>query len=48
MNETDRLLERARVYWESGHVIPLDLFAQMNEAGMDVQRLEDDYMKDEE
>lgn len=44
----ERLINTARCYWENGHVIPLDLFAQMNEAGLDVQRLEGQYLTDEE
>lgn len=45
---TERLIDRACGYWENGHVIPLDLFAQMNEAGLDVQALEDKHLTDEE
>lgn len=44
----EQLITRARGYWESGHQIPLDLFAEMNEAGLDVQALEDTYLTDEE
>lgn len=45
---TEHLITKARMYWESGHAIPLDLFAEMNEAGLDVQALETQYFNDEE
>lgn len=45
---TERLIDRACGYWESGCVIPLDLFAQMNEAGLDVEALEDKHFSDED
>jgi hypothetical protein len=41
--DTEALIERARLYWEQGFTIPLDLFVEMNNAGLDVETLEDKY-----
>jgi hypothetical protein len=40
----DFLICRARPYWERGHSLPLDLFAEMVSAGLDVVSLEEQYM----
>lgn len=45
MDDTDVLIERAKLYWEEGHILPLDLFAALNEAGLNVEALEDQYLK---
>ena len=39
------LIRRARKFWDHGKNIPMDLFAEMNSAGLDVQSLENKYMK---
>jgi hypothetical protein len=46
-NIQERLLNRARDYWVAGHQLPIDLYAQLAEAGMDVPKLEQMYLKEE-
>jgi hypothetical protein len=36
MSHIDWLLVRAGLYWGVGQPLPLDLFAEMNQAGVDV------------
>jgi hypothetical protein len=36
MTHTEWLSLKATAYWAAGQPLPLDLFTQMNEAGMDV------------
>lgn len=43
---TERLIDRAMAYWDVGACIPLDLFADMLGAGLDVETLETKHMQE--
>jgi hypothetical protein len=40
----EQLLELAIIYWESGRQIPVDLFIQMTEEGLDANTLQEEYL----
>lgn len=44
-NEIRSLINEAKSYWGNNESIPLDLFAQLNELGVDVERLERHYLR---
>lgn len=44
----EHLLRKARAFWGTGFPLPLDLFAQMNDEGMDVDALETQFKSTEE
>jgi hypothetical protein len=48
MTLSDFLVRQARAFWDRGERLPLDLFAQLNSAGLDVDALERTYMKEPE
>lgn len=39
------VLDRAIVYLEEGHQIPLDIVVELLEQGFDIEELEDEYMQ---
>jgi len=43
--EINKLVRRARGFWERNEQLPLDLFAEMVELGVDVETLEQRYMR---
>ena len=43
--EINRLVRKARGYWERNEHPPLDLFAQLVELGVDVESLEHRYLR---
>lgn len=42
-----RLLDEAKDMWERGFHIPTDLYARMAQQGLDVQTLEETYLKED-
>jgi hypothetical protein len=46
MNLQDHLLRRAQAFWDRGQQLPLDLFYQLLGAGLDVEALEAQHMKE--
>lgn len=47
MTLIDWLIRRARKFWDIGDQIPIDLFAEMRSAGLDVNTLERRYRKEQ-
>jgi len=43
--QRNNAIRRARRLWEKNKQIPMDLFAELVELGIDVQALEDKYLK---
>lgn len=43
--EISRLVRKARGYWERNEQLPLDLFAKLAGMGVDVETLEQRYMR---
>jgi hypothetical protein len=48
VKSADFLLRRATAFWNRGQRLPLDLFYQLLGAGLDVEALEAQHMKDPE
>jgi len=46
MNANEFLLRKAERYWNRGLPLPIDLFAQLLSAGLDVEALERKHRKD--
>jgi hypothetical protein len=46
MNAREHLLRRATAFWNRGQRLPLDLFYQLLGAGLDVEALEAQHMKE--
>lgn len=46
MTHPEFLLRQAEDYWNNGHHLPIDLFARMISAGLDVDALERKHMKE--
>jgi phage-related baseplate assembly protein len=46
MTESEFLIRQAQAYWSQGQRLPLDLFANLISAGLDVDALERRYMKE--
>lgn len=44
MTLVEWLIRRARHYWDKGQQIPVNLFAEMIGAGLDVEALERQYL----
>jgi hypothetical protein len=43
MTHQEWLIQRARTYWENDENLPLDLFAEMNSAGINVEEAENEF-----
>lgn len=46
MNANEYLLRQARPFWDRGEPLPIDLFARLLSAGLDVEALERKHMKE--
>ena len=45
MSNRRRLIRKAiMTYWYKGETVPVDVFIEMTEAGLDVEKLQDQYL----
>ncbi|MCL8384138.1 hypothetical protein EJ105_18415 [Xanthobacter aminoxidans] len=44
MNDMPRALRIAKLYWADGQPIPIDLFLELLDLGLDAQALEDEHL----